>query len=653
MKRDLIHFCDIAPVVPIPPGNRQVFSYLSEEPILRGSLVWIPFGPRTIQGVVLSCSEIARAERPTGRFKYVKSVMRESFLTDDQISLAEAISKECLSPLGRTFRHFLPAVVKERSSKAEAVIEKPAPIRLSNDERDVVRKLAEDVDTKPFYLEAGIEQALRIVVGWKKTNGKKLQTLVLVPEIIAIPFTEKFLCDRFGSERVASIHSALGDGAYFSAWERIRSGQADIVVGTRQALFAPFRKLGMVALLEEAETVGYKQWDMSPRYDAHRVASVLCRLQGATFLRAGSFQGLDTALSERLGEVRVLRIGDGTPLPSAPITMIDMRKERYKKNYSLFSEDLRGSILEARRQNRKVLLIASRGGLDSFSVCASCKDIPRCPECDRALRSTREGGFRCPGCRYRTKSFPRCGKCGSLEFKNVGSGTEKIEREAARIFGGGSLVRIDEGFFRKADRVKPYDSAISAGILIGTPSVLNIGTLRDVSLVAIMDADNFLSFPDFQGDERFLRIVARSACVAGMAGHVYVQAFRPEREALRHIADKSVFELLEKMVRDRETLRYPPYNRVFRIAFRDSSEDASRKLAFEARERLIEASIGFEKEVRISSPMKPLVPKVRGRFEWVILVTIPRSCAFPSVLEKVLLSEPKSWTFDPDPLSLL
>jgi len=547
MKGKTVYFCDIAPVIPIPLRNRQVFSYLSETAIPRGSLVWIPFGPRTIHGVTLACAEVAQAERPSGRFKYVKSVIRESFLMDGQMTLAESVSKECLTPLGKTLRHFLPAIVKERQNKETVVQEKLRILHLTQDEHEAVLTLTEASDEKPFFLEADIEASLRIVVGAKKSLGKKKQLLVLVPEMISIPFTEQFLREHFGADRVATLHSALADGTYFSTWERIRSGSADIVLGTRQALFAPFNRLGLVTVLEEAETVGYKQWDMSPRYDARRVAAKLSELHGgAALLLAGSVQGLDTALRERLGEMRVLRIGDGATLPVAPISMIDMRKERWKKNYSLFSEDLRSVITEARRAGKKILLIANRGGMDSFSVCVSCKEVPRCPDCDRALRSTRDGGFRCPACTYKTKSFPRCAKCGSIEFKNIGSGTEKIEREAARTFGNGSLVRIDESMFRKTDKAKSYTAALSTGILIGTPSVLNIGNLPDTAIIAIMDADNFLSFPDFQADERFLWMVARAASVAGPSGRVLIQAFRPERETLAHIADQSVASLLER-----------------------------------------------------------------------------------------------------------
>lgn len=652
MPQETLYFCDVAPVVPIPLRNRQRYSYLSRTPIPRGSLVLIPFGPRTVRGVVLGCEKIAPAEHRSGRFKYVKSVIRESFLTDGQIELAESVSAECLTPFGKTLEHFLPDIVKARTGKDAAAYASRIPFRLTNDESESIGTLLDPTDMKPFFLEADIGTALRIVLGAKRRLGRRFQTLVLVPELIAIPFVERYVLERVDTERVATLSGAQSDGAYYVAWERIRSGKADIVIGTRQALFAPFRNLGLVTLLEEAETVGYKQWDMSPRYDARSVAMALVRIHSSKLLLAGSVEGLDTALRERTGNVRVLRIGDGTTIPpSTHVSIVDMRKERWKKNYSPFSDELRAAVIAARKEGRQVLFIVSRGGLDSFSVCVSCKEVPRCPDCDRALRSTREGAFRCPSCAFRTYSFPKCAKCGSLEFRTVGTGTEKIEREAARAFGGVSLLRVDEKTFRKADRTRSYGEAVSAGILVGTPSVLNIGGLPNVSLVAIMDADNLLSFPDFQADERFLRILSRSSSLVGRTGSVIIQTFRPERQLLRHVAERSVGELMAQVSRDRESLRFPPFYRIFRITFRDPDEKEAIRISEDAYERLAGAA-GRQGSVRVSHPMKPLIPKVRGRYERSILVTVPREDHFPQPLGTVLLDIRAPWTFDPDPLSL-
>ncbi|HWQ59988.1 MAG TPA: primosomal protein N' [Candidatus Fimivivens sp.] len=652
MSPESLYFCDIVPVVPIPLRNRQRYSYLSESVIPRGSLVMVPFGPRTVRGIVLTCERIAPAERPSGRFRYVKSIIRESFITDGQIVLAESISAECITPLGKTLGHFLPHTVKERAKTHMTDTIPSQTFRLTRDESDAVKTLLDPSDAKPFFLETDITTSLRITSGAKRDIGRRSQVLVLVPELIAIPFVERELHRCFGAERVATLSGSQSDGAYFDAWERIRSGQADIVIGTRQALFAPFRKLGLVVLLEEAEAVGYKQWDMSPRYDARRVAMTLARLHESKLLLAGSVEGLDTALRERMGEVRVLRFGEGVPdPPAARISTVDMRKERWKKNYSPISDELRDAVILARKDGRQVLLIVSRGGFDSFSVCVSCKEVPRCPDCDRALRSTREGGFRCPSCPYRTVSFPRCAKCGSLEFRTVGTGTEKIEREAARLFGGATMFRIDEKTFRKADRSKSYEAAQSAGILIGTPSVLNIGGLPKASLIAIMDADNFLSFPDYQADERFLRVISRAKSLIGRDGTVIVQTYRPERQLLQHIAQQSVSELMGQVSRDRESLRYPPNYRLFRISFRDTIESEAKRAAEDACDRFREF-VSETKTVRISSPMKPLIPKVRGRYERSVLVTVPRETPFPEPLRNVLLDIRTAWTFDPDPISL-
>ncbi|NTW15123.1 MAG: primosomal protein N' [Candidatus Moranbacteria bacterium] len=643
------YFCDIAPVVPVPLRNRQAYTYLSGRDLPRGTLVTVPFGPRTVRGIVLSSSAVADGTLPSGRLKPIRAVIRESFLTERQVSLAESVSSECLTPLGSTLRHFLPTPTSERSPKTPEAAK--SVLRLAPEERDAAERIVGTSDGRPFFLETDIGKTVRIIVGMRRSAPKSAQILVLVPEILSAPFVERSMRDWFGNAAVATLHSALAAGPYFSAWERIRSGEATVVIGTRQALFAPYRNLAAIVVLEEGEAVGYKQWDMSPRYDARRVAKSLSLLHRAALVYTGSHQGLDTSFAERTGETRVIRMDETVEtVSSVRVVTVDMRKERWKKNYSPISEELRERIAGARRSDRTVVLIASRGGMDSFSVCSNCKQVPRCPTCDRALRSTREGGFRCPSCSFRSDSFPRCTKCGSLEFRNVGAGTEKIEREAARLFGSSSVMRVDENTFRRAGRSESYDRITKGGILIGTASLLDIGPLPHVALTAILDADNMLSIPDFQADERFVMTVAKAESATDPSGTVLIQSFRPERRPIPDIVGRSMPELFRIVEKDRESLGYPPFRRFFRIGVRDVSPEAAETAAKEVWESL---HARVPEGVEIKPPVRPLIGKVRGRYEFSILVTASRDASFPDTLQEALLESRVKWSFDPDPLTII
>lgn len=651
MKKHLpLYLVDVAPIVPLGSGVRASFSYLSETDVLRGSLLLVPFGKRLVRGVALTSTGIAEVPRGM-RLKRISAVLSPSFLTSEQLALAGSVSDTCLTPFGRTLRHFLPPQTRERvtgdGSGKKMSEGKKQSLRLSAAEKRLAEKIL--VPKKPAFLAMPSWESLRVIAGAVRSLPKGAQSLILVPEILAVPSAEEFLRDTFGRERLAVLHSRLSPGAFFTAWERIRSGEADIVLGTRQAIFAPFRSLGLLAVLDEAETVGYKQWDMSPRYDGRRVAETLASLHGARIVFSGEIPASEIRFRAEERSVRIFR--SPHPAPETRTVLVDMRQEHWKKNRSLFSEVLRHEIGEARRRDGSVLLIASRGGLDTFSVCESCRHIPRCPRCDRALRSSREGHFSCPACAYRTRDFPRCERCGSMSFRSVGSGTEKIEREAKRLFPGSRVVRIEESARRKTGSA---EAVTEADILIGTASALSVGRLPKVRLVAIMDAENFLSFPDFQADERFVHVVGRARRLAGSVGRgiLVVQAFHPERELFRRVADGTEDAFLEKTLEDRKMLRYPPFYTLFRVSFRDPDESVAEEMADRAYGLLAKVA-GTLGDVRVSPPSKPLSPKTRGRYERTIVVSVPRGERFPEPLSRVLISLPKGWIFDPDPLSIL
>jgi len=641
---------DVAPVVPLPFGKRETYSYLSSESVPDGSLVLIPFGPRDVRGITLLCEWVANPEHES-RLKQIRAVIESAFLTGKQIALAETIAESCLTPLGKTLRHFLPARTKERSPSISET--KKTPLRLDKETSVFVDTLF--TETKPVFLEARREESLRILAGIIRKLPKTVQALILVPERIALPGAERFFSSVFGAESVAVLSSSVSPGAFFTAWEKVRSKKARIIIGTRQALFAPFQKLGLVALLEESEILGYKQWDMSPRYDARNVAETLAALHGARLLLSGETMSETMTFRKEQKTIRhsiapSLRHSSAIP----KILLVNMREERFKKNYSLFSAELKAAISTTKASGLQSLLIVSRSGLDRFSVCEECKTVPRCPTCDRALRGTREGHFRCGSCSFKTASFPRCEKCGSLSFKSIGGGTEKIEQELKRFSSDSRIVRIDEQTLRNSrSETTVFETALSADVIVGTPSSFNLGTLPKIGLVAILDAENLLSFPDFQADERFVRMVRRAGLMVSgkKVGSVIIQTFRPEQELLRNLRDGTERATLDRAFEDRNILRYPPFFSLFRIGFRAKEEARSETLAHEGHMLLSEASQSIE-HIRLSPPQKPLSPKTRGKYERFIIISLPAGTPFPDPLRAVL-AKCSDWTFDPNPLSLI
>ncbi len=640
--------CDIAPIVPLPFGRRDTYSYLSSEPVPVGSLVLIPFGPREIRGVVLGSMKLPKNQKTSGHLKKIRAILEPSFLTKAQIGLARTISADCLTPLGKTFRHFLPTRAKERTPKRLTV--RKISFRSDKKENDTAVSILSG--SKPVFLESPQEDALRILAGIARKLPKSSQMLVLVPERIALPHVERFFLSVFGSEVVATLSGSQSPGAFFSSWERTRSEKTRIVIGTRQALFAPFRKLRFIAVLGESETLGYKQWDMSPRYDARKVAEALASIHDAGIVFCDEVRSETMWYRKKHRDVRHVTVLSESGRPRMAI--VNMREERFKKNYSLLSGELTGTIDAMRSRGLKSILIVSRSGIDRFSVCEECKAVPKCPQCDRALRSTREGRFRCGSCSFQTPDFPRCEKCGSLSFKSVGGGTEKIEQESRRRFPGSVILRMDERAFRGSGAEDAViGSAPSSDIIIGTPSTLNLGTLPKIGLVAIMDTENFLSFPDFQADERFARIVHRAEnMISEKKDEAFIiQTFRPEQELLRNLHAGMERKTLDRALEDRSVLRYPPFFSLFRIGFHSKEESRAETEASEAYKSL-SGAIPVGADIRISPPKRPLSPKKRGKYERFLLISVPAGMSFPDPFRDILVRF-SDWTFDPDPLSIL
>ena len=646
---ETLFLADVVPLVPLPGGRRDSYSYLSESAIPFGSVVRIPFGPRAIRGLIIRCEPIAAKPGPM-RLKRVTEIIAASFLTEHQLMLARHISETCFTSLGRTLNHFLPKIVSERTKKTEVakVGRKFIPTKA---ERDIMSAITA-ATKRHFAAEADAETMLHVALGIHKKRKAAEQILILFPELIALPDARTFLGERVPTASVALLHSKLADGAFFTAWERIRSGEAKVIIGTRQALFAPFKNLAAIFVLDENEAVGYKQWDMSPRYDTRTEAIALADLHGAKTIFASPAPSIETIASIR--RKTLVSVTKTEPTMKDNFTFVDMRQERYKKNYSIFSEALTAEIRWTKQQGKQSILIGSRGGIDSFSVCTECKTVPHCPTCDRALRSTREGNFKCPTCTYRTATFPRCAKCGSLSFRNVGSGTEKIEREARKRFPGMKIMRVGE----KASSAAGFETETlaikDADIVIGTASVLHLPVLPRAGFVAIMDADNFLSFPDFRADEKLLGMLTYGLRIATRHwsyGKVFIQAFAPEKKPFSSIRDHGLAKVRETIITDRETLGYPPFSATWKLTVQDASKEKSLAEAGK-RQEAFQRIADKLKGVRISPVNAPLVPLVRGKYRHHFIIRLPDSDTLPDTLRTAIATLPSSWMVEPDPLTL-
>lgn len=643
---------EVAPLLILPLTRSPFFSYASITPIPLGSLVSISFGSQTVKGVVFDC-QILPGKKPLW-MKSVSRVIEPSFVTPAQRALALAISEEYFTPLGRTLKHFLPKKVQERI-RPEVTHSKPKLLRTTKHEQKLLKLFLENKDSVPCFLDTSAfpEPKRLLALIAKAMATEKKQTLIIVPEIILTWGLAQFFQSYFASDRIAVLHSKLSDGAFSTLWERIRSGEASVIIATRQGLFAPFHALGTVIVTEEQDE-SYKQWDMSPRYHGKKVAQFLSEQTTARLLFTSGTPSVGTFHAIHKKQLFPLEpLVNHEPLIPR-LSIVNLKLERYRRNFSPLSEELAIAIRDAVDRGEQALLYINRQGMNAFSVCEKCKEVFRCKECDHPLVGTKEGHFRCVSCGYTTDLFPNCPTCGHLTFRHIGFGTERIEKEVRKLLPKARVVRLDSTTLKAP---KTLQTTCAAGqkneidILIGTQMVLKDPPLPKLSLVAMIDADSVLLFPDFQADERLFRDLSRAARqVAGQPkGRVFVQTFRPEGAFFQKIAGKKSAEVLEYFLSERNDLSYPPLYRFLSISCHGKSEkDAVAQSARLVRE--IEAIL--PKKYRLTPLRTPSYLKKKTTYESLLLLRFPVDAPLADSVTSLLRKHSKDCIVDVDPLTL-
>jgi len=660
MKTSELYRIEVAPLLILPLGKSPLFSYLSKEPIALGSLVAISFGKRSLEGVVFGIAPLY-GKAPIW-MKYISKVVEGSSLTESQLSLASYISEEYFTSLGKVLKHFLPKHIVSKK-KEEPLSTPQATVRLGKSDNEMLETFFELKSGSTSYLQTSTVNDLDsfLIKLAKKILTKKEQTLIVVPEIILLPVLEELFARYFPQEKIATIQSKLSDSLYSKYWERIRNGEASVVLATRQGLFAPFQHLGAVIILEEQDE-SYKQWTMSPRYDARNVAKALVRGGSAKLIFASGVPSIESFYAIEKKEYSLLHPLNIFPPILPSLQIVNLRLERFRKNYSPLSQELITALQETLNHKEQALLYIHRQGMDAFSVCENCKNIFRCPKSGHVLSSTKEGTFKCLGCRYVTDSFPSCPHCGHLTFRHVGFGTERIEREIKKLFPGARIFRADGTTMRTEKNTQKFHQDTSSGnidILIGTQMVLKGQVLPKLSLVGMIDTDSLLSFPDFRADEKLFQMLTRfveqgrkprEKCPTR---RIIVQTFHPESTFFQRIGSLDSKSFGERILTEREDLFYPPFSRLISITSQGKTEEESLSNAKKIGEN-IETLLALKRiRHRLSIPNQAKKNIGRKFFACSILIRIPKEEFFPESLRVFLEKIDMTSIIDIDPLSFL
>ncbi|AKG20735.1 primosomal protein N' [Calothrix sp. 336/3] len=483
--------------------------------------------------------------------------------------------------------------------------------------------------------------------------------LVLVPEIGLTPqLTDRFR-DRFGS-KVSVYHSALSDGERYDTWRQMLTGEAQVVIGTRSAIFAPLPHLGLIILDEEHDS-SFKQDSPIPTYHARTVAQWRAELANCPLILGSATPSLETWLTTPPSHYLSLpeRI-NSRPLP--PVEIVDMRQELHQGNRSIFSRTLQTALQELQERQQQGILFIHRRGHSTFVSCRSCGYVMECPHCDVSLayHHTAENApqvLRCHYCNYVQPHPQSCPECGSPYLKFFGSGTQRVAQELAKQFPELRFIRFDSDTTRTKGAHRTLLNQFvnkEADILLGTQMLTKGLDLPQVTLVGVIAADGLLNLSDYRASERAFQTLTQVAGRAGRGddpGRVIIQTYTPEHTVIEAVCRHDYEAFTNQELEQREALNYPPYGRL--ILLRLSSLDP---IQVQNTAQIIATQFPEQAGLDILGPAPASILRVANRYRWQILLkiapdTLPQLPEWENVRQ--LCPPSVSLTIDVDPLNIM
>ena len=502
------------------------------------------------------------------------------------------------------------------------------------------------------------------LVGRTLAAGKG--AIVLVPEIALTPQAIRRYGERFG-ETLTVFHSALSTGELFDQWHKVRRGDARLVVGSRSALFAPVKDLGLVVLDEEHEN-SYKQDSPQPRYHARETARELCRIANATLVLGSAtpdivtYQRTETGASKRINlRERVIPGENGTTGVSAMprVFVTDMREELKSGNRGMFSRNLARAVKMSFQRGEQSILFVNRRGSARFLLCRACGYVAKCStcQCSLSLDATDPDHLReiCHNCSRSRKLEDECPQCGSNKYRPFGVGTQRVEQEARIAFPGARVVRWDSDSASKKGSHEAIVRALEAGeidILVGTQVIAKGLDLPAMNVVGVVDADVGLSLPQYNAHERAFQLLSQVAGRAGRRGQpglVFIQTYQPESVPIICAAAHDYEAFYEHEIAHRRRAGYPPFSRLVRLVHQNRQLEAGLQEASRIATALrLRRDTAGRAEPDILGPAVAFIPRMRGMYRWQILL---RGRDPASLVANERLGP--GWTVDVDPASLL
>ncbi len=439
--------------------------------------------------------------------------------------------------------------------------------------------------------------------------------MVLVPEIILTPQMMRKFSSYFGSD-VAMLHSSLRMTERYDQWKRIRRGEVRVVLGTRSAIFAPLKDLGLLIMDEEQES-SY-QSENPPRYHTRDIAKYLCAKHRAILVLGSATPSVETAWAAEQGTYHHFALRSRYNQGALPeVVVSDLRQEIRAGNAGMIGSALREELEKNLASGEQSILFLNRRGSSRYLLCGECGYVPECPRCSVPMTyHSANGRLMCHYCGHSQRAYETCPECGGM-MKHIGAGTQKVEEELRELFPQAGILRMDADTASGShEKLLSRFEKERIPILLGTQMVAKGLDFENVTLVGVLSADQSLYVDNYRAAERTFNLLTQVVGRAGRGskvGRAVIQTYTPGNDVIQSAARQDYDSFYRGEIRLRRLRRYPPFADLFTVTVSGTEEGMVLRASANVREQLRQL---FPGEEEVLGPAPAPVVKLNNRFRY-------------------------------------
>lgn len=658
--------------IALPTPLRRVFDYLPPQDIdlntlIPGCRVRVPFQSRQLVGILTDV--VQESDVPYGRLKRAYEILdNESLFPKDIYALCQWAAEYYHYSLGEVLSSALPVLLRKgkplekKKRKMQPSSNPDKPLALNIAQQQAVDHICAAKNTFKTFLLDGVtgsgktEVYLQSIADILQANQ---QVLVLVPEISLTPQTIERFRARFSTSTTIALHSGLSDQERLQAWMAARDGEANIIIGTRSAIFTPFANLGLIIVDEEHDT-SFKQQDRF-RYHARDLAILRASIKQIPIVLGSATPALESLSNVERARYTYLSLPERAGRAALPtFKLLDLRQTETKEG---LSEELLNHMRVQLDAGNQVMLFLNRRGFAPVLYCTECAWIVNCKRCDaRMIYHNKPAKLKCHHCDAQRPIPTQCEACQQKTLAPVGYGTQRLEETLAQIFPDVPIIRVDRDNTRRKGAMQDLITQIHAekkAILLGTQMLAKGHHFPQVTLVGIIDADTGLFSADFRAAEQMGQLLLQVSGRAGraeLAGNVLIQTRYPDHPLLQTLIHSGYAEFARTLLTERKQALLPPFSyfAIFR-AEAHAVETAQQFLTV-----IKQQSAKFADKIQVMGPTPAVIAKRKGMHCQHLLIKSEKRSSLQHFLkitleyiEKQGFTQPVKWVLDVDPVDVI